>query len=111
MFSSTAIAPTVGAWIIRRLPRSIFRFFAEPDQFVAQMLDDIGANKTVKIKPRAAMKKISATGMMQIRRNRQAPGSQMTLWDMAMTVRDFAKGKTGDLRPPADRLAGRSLRI
>ena len=35
----------------------------------------------------------------------QTPGQPMTLWDMAMTVREFAKKTTRDLCPSADRLA------
>ncbi len=64
--------------------------FAEPDQFVAQMLDEMEIKKIPKVKPRPEMKSLAhwnaGTG-----KSSANPGQPMSLWDMAMTVRDFAK--------------------
>ena len=64
--------------------------FAEPDQFVAQMLDEMEIKKIPKVKPRPEMKSLAhwnaGTG-----KSPANPGQPMSLWDMAMTVRDFAK--------------------
>ena len=64
--------------------------FAEPDQFVAQMLDEMEIKKIPKVKPRPEMKSLAhwnaGTGKSPANR-----GQPMSLWDMAMTVRDFAK--------------------
>ena len=64
--------------------------FAEPDQFVAQMLDEMEIKKIPKVKPRPEMKSLAhwnaATG-----KSPANPGQPMSLWDMAMTMRDFAK--------------------
>jgi thiamine pyrophosphate-dependent acetolactate synthase large subunit-like protein len=64
--------------------------FAEPDQFVAQMLDEMEIKKIPKVKPRPEMKSLThwnaGTG-----KSPANPGQPMSLWDMAMTVRDFAK--------------------
>ena len=64
--------------------------FAEPDQFVAQMLDEMEIKKIPKVKPRPEMKSLAhwnaGTG-----KSPANPGQPMSLWDMAITVRDFAK--------------------
>ena len=64
--------------------------FAEPDQFVAQMLDEMEIKKIPKVKPRPEMKSLAhwnaGTG-----KSSANPGQPMSLWDMAITVRDFAK--------------------
>ena len=64
--------------------------FAEPDQFVGQMLDEMEIKKIPKVKPRPEMKSLAhwnaGTG-----KSSANPGQPMSLWDMAMTVRDFAK--------------------
>jgi thiamine pyrophosphate-dependent acetolactate synthase large subunit-like protein len=64
--------------------------FAEPDQFVAQMLDEMEIKKIPKAKTRPEMKSLAhwkaGTG-----KSPANPGQPMSLWDMAMTVRDFAK--------------------
>ena len=64
--------------------------FADPDQFVAQMLDELDAKKTPKVKTRSEMKSLShwndGTGKSPASR-----GQPMSLRDMAMTVREFAK--------------------
>ncbi|MEX0803722.1 MAG: thiamine pyrophosphate-binding protein [Candidatus Binatia bacterium] len=66
---------------------------AEPDQFIAQMLEELDAKKTPKAKPRAEMKDIPHWNDAAISKSSPAPGQPMTLWDMGMTVREFAKGK------------------
>lgn len=64
--------------------------FADPDQFVAQMLDEMDAKKTPKAQTRPEMKRLThwKDGTAKASPNR---GQPMTLWDMAMTVREFAK--------------------
>ncbi len=64
---------------------------AEPDQFIAQMLDDLDANKTPKIISRPEMKSIVHWDDALGAGAKAANGKSMTLWDMAMTVREFAK--------------------
>ena len=65
--------------------------FAEPDQFVAQMLDEMDAKKTVKIKARPEMKNLAHWNDATISKSSPKRGQPMSLWDMAMTVREFAK--------------------
>jgi len=65
--------------------------FAEPDQFVAQMLDEMDAKKAPKVKIRSEMKKLAHWNDVPMGKSSPAPGQPMTLWDMAMTVRKFAK--------------------
>ena len=64
--------------------------FADPDQFVAQVLDEMEPKKTPKVKTRPEMKNLThwhdGTGKASARQ-----GQAMSLWDMAMTVREFAK--------------------
>ncbi len=65
--------------------------FAEPDQFVAQMLDQLGAKKTAKTKTRPEMKNLAHWNDATISKSSPTRGQPMSLWDMAMTVREFAK--------------------
>ncbi|HUF43273.1 MAG TPA: thiamine pyrophosphate-binding protein [Verrucomicrobiae bacterium] len=65
--------------------------YAEPDQFIAQMLDELTANKVRMIKARPEMKSIVHWNDALGARAKAANGKSMTLWDMAMTVREFAK--------------------
>jgi thiamine pyrophosphate-dependent acetolactate synthase large subunit-like protein len=65
--------------------------FAEPDQFVAQMLDELDAKRTPKVKTRPEMKNLSHWNDMLMGKSSPTPGQPMTLWDMAMTVKEFAK--------------------
>jgi benzoylformate decarboxylase len=65
--------------------------FAEPDQFVAQMLDQLDAKKTAKIKTRPEMKNLAHWNDATMSKSSPARGQPMSLWDMAMTVREFAK--------------------
>ena len=74
------------------LPAVDIPIFAEPDQFVAQMLDEIGAKKPQRAN-HAPRLKILLIGMMH-RQDPASAGEPMTLWDMAMTVRDFAKKRS-----------------
>jgi thiamine pyrophosphate-dependent acetolactate synthase large subunit-like protein len=64
--------------------------FADPDQLVAQMLDEMEIKKTPKVKTRPEMKNMThwqdGTGKPSTRQ-----GQAMSLWDMAMTLREFAK--------------------
>jgi thiamine pyrophosphate-dependent acetolactate synthase large subunit-like protein len=67
--------------------------FAEPDQFVAQMLDEIEVKKTPVVKSRPEMKSLThwnaGTG-----KSSANPGQPMSLWDMAMTMREFTKNRS-----------------
>ena len=65
--------------------------FAEPDQFVAQMLDEMDAKKTAKIKARPEMKNLAHWNDATMSKSSPTRGQPMSLWDMAMTVREFAK--------------------
>ena len=65
--------------------------FAEPDQFVAQMLDELDARKTPKGKTRPEMKNLPHWNDVPMGKSSPTRGQPMTLWDMAMTVREFAK--------------------
>jgi thiamine pyrophosphate-dependent acetolactate synthase large subunit-like protein len=67
--------------------------YAEPDQFIAQMLDQLDAKKTPKLKTRPEMKSIVHWNDALGANAKPAGGKSMTLWDMAMTVREFAKTK------------------
>jgi benzoylformate decarboxylase len=64
---------------------------AEPDQFIAQMLDEIDAKKTAKVKMRPEIKNIAHWNSAL--NGKPTRGAAMTLWDMAMTVREFAKNR------------------
>ena len=64
---------------------------AEPDQFIAQMLDEIDAKKTAKVKTRPEIKNIAHWNSALS--GKPPRGAAMTLWDMAMTVREFAKNR------------------
>jgi thiamine pyrophosphate-dependent acetolactate synthase large subunit-like protein len=65
--------------------------FAEPDQFVAQMLDELDAKKSSKVKTRPDMKNLAHWNTAVPGKSSPTRGQPMTLWDMAMTVREFAK--------------------
>ena len=64
---------------------------AESDQFVAQMLDEMDDKKTPKVKTRPETKNIAHWNDALNGKSSPAHGKIMTLWDMAMTVREFAK--------------------
>jgi thiamine pyrophosphate-dependent acetolactate synthase large subunit-like protein len=66
--------------------------FAEPDQFVAQMLDEMDIKKTSKLKSRPEMKNLVHWDKAPMDKSSPGRGGPMSLWDMAMTVREFAKG-------------------
>jgi len=73
------------------LPAVDIPIHAEPDQLIAQMLEELDSRKTLKVKARPEMKNI--THWNDALDGKPAPkrGELMTLWDMAMTVREFAK--------------------
>ena len=68
--------------------------FAEPDQFVAQALEELGAKTVSKIKSRLEMKGL--VHWNDALKGAAAPnrGQPMSMWDMAMTVREFAKQRS-----------------
>jgi benzoylformate decarboxylase len=73
------------------LPAVDIPIHAEPDQFIAQMLDELDAKKAPKIKTRPEIKNITHWNDALGGKSVTASGKPMTLWDMAMTVREFAK--------------------
>jgi len=75
------------------LPAVDIPIFAEADQFVAQLLDELDAKKAPKIKTRPEMKGIAHWHDAPLGKSTPGRGQPMTMWDMAMTVREFAKGK------------------
>ncbi|HEX7229584.1 MAG TPA: thiamine pyrophosphate-dependent enzyme, partial [Candidatus Binatia bacterium] len=73
------------------LPAVDIPIHAEPDQFVLQLLEQISSEKPSKAKARTELQGLPHWND-QI--GAPAPGSRrtsMTLWEMAMAVRDFAK--------------------
>ena len=66
---------------------------AEPDSFVAQMLDSMRVKKNLQLKMRPAMKQLSHWNNASLTVPAARRTQPMTLWDMAMTVREFAKGR------------------
>ena len=73
------------------LPAVDIPIHAEPDQFIAQMLEELDSRKTLKVKPRPEMKNITHWNDALNGRSEKMSGKPMTLWDMAMTVREFAR--------------------
>jgi benzoylformate decarboxylase len=67
--------------------------FAEPDPFVAQLLDEMGVKKNGKMRSRPAMKSLVHWNARPMAKS-AATGQPMTMWDMAMTMREFAKGNS-----------------
>jgi thiamine pyrophosphate-dependent acetolactate synthase large subunit-like protein len=66
---------------------------AEPDQLVAQLLEEMAVKRDGKIKHRPAMKQIGHWNQPALVAAAAKNGTRMTQWDMAMTVRAFAKNK------------------
>ena len=73
------------------LPAVDIPIHAEPDQFIAQMLEELDSRKTLKVKARPEMKNITHWNDALNGKSEKMSGKPMTLWDMAMTVREFAK--------------------
>jgi len=73
------------------LPAVDIPIFAEPDGFVAQMLDELAGKKLHKLRTRPEMKRLTHWNSAAMFKSSSARGSVMTLWDMAMTVREFAR--------------------
>ena len=67
--------------------------FAEPDRFVAQMIEEMGVKKSRKIKARPEMKRLLHWHDALKGKSAPARGKPMSMWNMAMTVREFAKGR------------------
>jgi thiamine pyrophosphate-dependent acetolactate synthase large subunit-like protein len=75
------------------LPAVDIPIYAEADQFIAQMLAELDAKKAPKSKPGPEMKNITHWNDALGDKVKPASGKTMTLWDMAMTVREFAKNR------------------
>jgi benzoylformate decarboxylase len=67
--------------------------FAEPDRFVGQLLEELEAKKAPKVKARAELKQLAHWNDAATGKSSSTRGQPMTLWDMAMTMREFAKKK------------------
>ncbi len=65
--------------------------FAGPDQFVVQMLDEMGVKTAPKIKVRPEIKRFAHWNDTVVGLSSPGGGQAMSLRDMAMTVREFAK--------------------
>ena len=76
------------------LPAADIPILAEPDQFVAQMLDELDAKKTPKVKTRPEIKSLAHWNDAPVSLSSPNRGQPMSLWDMAMTVREFAKKRS-----------------
>jgi thiamine pyrophosphate-dependent acetolactate synthase large subunit-like protein len=76
------------------LPAADIPILAEPDQFVAQMLDELDAKKTPKVKTRPEIKSLAHWNDAPVSPSSPNRGQPMSLWDMAMTVREFAKKRS-----------------
>ena len=75
------------------LPAVDIPILAEPDQFVGQILDAMGVKKSVNFRLRPALKRL---GHWNKNIQPLAPATRqepMTMWNMAMTIREFVKGK------------------
>jgi thiamine pyrophosphate-dependent acetolactate synthase large subunit-like protein len=66
---------------------------AEPDQFIAQMLGELRVKKNVQLKMRPAMKQLTHWNKTPLTVASNQRGEPMTMWNMAMTLREFAKSK------------------
>jgi benzoylformate decarboxylase len=71
------------------LPAVDIPIHAEPDTFVAQMLEQLESKKVAKVRSRPEMKNILHWN--DALKKISSKSGPMTLWDMAMTVREFAK--------------------
>jgi benzoylformate decarboxylase len=74
------------------LPAVDIPILAEPDQLVAQMLDEMNARNMPKTKSRPEMSGIAHWNAKPLAKS-SSGGGPMTMWDMAMTVRAFASGR------------------
>ena len=73
------------------LPAVDVPILARPDDFVAQMLDEPGVKSAPGVKTRPEMKGLLHWSNTAAGKARPSPGQRMTLFDMALTLRDFAK--------------------
>ena len=82
---------------------------AEPDQLVAQMLDELRVKKAGKLKMRPAMKQLGHWNNASLTVPAAKRGEPMTIVGYGDDRARVRQRAGGDLRPFADRLAGRSL--
>jgi benzoylformate decarboxylase len=75
------------------LPAVDIPIHAEPDTLVAQLLDEFGARKMPGARGRPELKAITHWNAAPSNQSATTSGKPMTLWDMAMTMRQFAKGR------------------
>ncbi|HWP59097.1 MAG TPA: thiamine pyrophosphate-binding protein [Candidatus Acidoferrales bacterium] len=74
------------------LPAVDIPVFADPDEFVAQLLAEIGGDKGSQLKLRPEMSDVKHW-RQSADKFAPAAGQAMSLWDMAMTVREFARNR------------------
>ncbi len=67
--------------------------FAEPDRLVEQLIDELEAKRKPKVKTRPEMKNLAHWNDGLTGKSSGSRGQPMTLWDMAMTMREFARNK------------------
>jgi thiamine pyrophosphate-dependent acetolactate synthase large subunit-like protein len=66
---------------------------AEPDQFVTQMLEELAVKKKINFRLRPALKQLDHWNKASLSVPSASRGQPMTMWDMAMTVREFAQNR------------------
>ncbi len=75
------------------LPAIDVPIHAEPDQFILQMLEEIHGGKAAKPRPKPVIKELSHWNDANVATASPNRRGSMTLRDMAMTVRQFAKNR------------------
>ena len=75
------------------LPAVDIPIHAEPDQFIRQLLGEIGREKKPKTKTRPEPKGLPHWNDQTLTTAPASRRESMTLWEMAMTVREFAKNR------------------
>ena len=75
------------------LPAVDIPIYAEPDQLVLQVLEKIGGEKPSKTKARPELRGLSHWNDRTAAPALASRRTSMTLWEMAMAVRDFAKNR------------------
>lgn len=75
------------------LPAVDVPILSHPDTFAAQLLEEVGGGKRGGMKVRPAVKNLTHWTRTAAGRARPRTGDSMTLMDMALTVREFARNR------------------
>jgi benzoylformate decarboxylase len=75
------------------LPAVDIPIYAEPDQLVLQLLENIGGEKPSKTRARTELQGLPHWNDRSVTPAPASRRTSMTLWEMAMAVRDFAKNR------------------